>query len=214
MPHGVCVFDVDGTLTDAPRRVGTDGRTLSEPVQACLEAGYLVGVATASERAWQSYCTLDGRATGKEAWATDDLCGGLAAVGFKTFCSTGGGGSRAQIGGVPLEQLPREARAEFARLRDGGEHGAQKGWAMEYVRRLSFPELASSQMLLFDNEPRWVADAHRSGVSAYCVGDLCSGEEVPFTRFDFRGVTETLRCHSSSSLPSVNSTTSVLETTK
>jgi hypothetical protein len=196
MSRGVCVFDVDGTLTEAPRRLAADGRTtLSEPVQACLEAGYDVGVATASGRAWQSYCTPSGEATGREPWATDDLCAALAASGFRTFCSTDGGGDggRAQIGGQPLAQLPLEAREAFERLREAGKHGAQKGWAMEYVRRQSFPELSSSQMLLFDDEPRWVADALRTGVSAYCVGDACAGAGVPSSRLDHRGVAETLR---------------------
>jgi hypothetical protein len=193
---GCCFFDVDDTLTDARRSVA-GGRTRSEPVQACLEAGYLVGVATASGRSWQSVCTPEGRATGREAWATDDLCGAMAAVDFKTFNSTGaGGGGRSQVGGVDLERLPQEARREFARLK--GQHGKQKAWTMEHSRRTGFPEVHPSKVVLFDNEPQWVAEARSAGVPAFCVSPAGRGAcnestpGVPFSRFDAQGVKDTL----------------------
>ena len=189
------MFDVDGTLTDAPRaRVA--GRTLSAPVQACLEANHLVGVATASGRRWQDACTADGRSTNREAWATDDLCEAMAAVGFATFCSTGGG-DRAQIGGVSLRDLKANKRRDLQVLREAGRHGLAKAWALEQVWETSFPLMSKSQIVLFDNEPSWVRDALLTGVSAYCVNpsgrDVCGARgEAPYSGFDLEGVRATL----------------------
>lgn len=205
---GVCFFDVDGTLTDAPRLRSDDGAaTRSEPVQACLEAGFAVGVATASTRRWQDVCTPSGHARGQEAWATDDLCGALAAEGFTTF------NSRAQLAGAPVASLLPEQEAQFRAVSRAGRPGLTKAWAMEHVRRGHFPQLSKASLLLFDNEPQWVEDARRAGVAAFCVNpggmDVCQPPQdpgggdhdgsrrpiaagVPFSGMDARGVQETL----------------------
>jgi len=192
-PAGICMFDVDGTLTAAPRSLEA-GKTRSEPVQACLAADYLVGVATASGRQWQDVCTAAGRSTGREAWATDDLCTAMASVGFSTFCSTGG--ARAQIGGVPISDLPESKIREFAALTASGRHGLLKGWAMEQVRLSNFPDVPAADLILFDNEPTWVRDAILTGVSAFCVHpENSNGCEsgVPVSDFDWEGVHRTLK---------------------
>ena len=73
-PKGICWFDVDGTLTagEFPNRKDRP------PVQACIDAGWDVGVATASNRAWQDVCIPDGDSYKMKGsgggWMTDTMC--------------------------------------------------------------------------------------------------------------------------------------------
>lgn len=140
---GVCFFDVDGTLTQ-----GEFGKSrVRPPVEACIAAGWDVGVATASTRKWDDVCERDGgsyRAKGRGiagGWMTDAMCANLAKNDFVAFNS-----SLAMLGGKEFKDI--------AKVR--GSPGAKKAMFIGAVMEQCFPGLPA---VLFDNDPNWDREA-------------------------------------------------------
>ena len=141
--QGVCFFDVDGTLTQDQFK----GIQTRAPVETCLRAGWDVGVATASKRAWQDHCekkedTYKAKGTHGIAagWMTDAMCENLAKNDFVTFIS----GS--VFAGKEFNELTNiEARP-----------GTKKSLLIGAVMEDCFPGLPA---VLFDNNPEWCEEA-------------------------------------------------------
>lgn len=150
-PKGICWFDVDGTLTAGEFPSHAKERP---PVQACIDAGWDVGVATASNRKWQDVCTPSGDGYkakgGGGGWMTDAMCQNMAKHGFKTFNSNDN-----YYGGEALANI-RTAR---------GPPGGKKALFISGVMADCFPGIPA---VLFDNDPDYGYDARRypDGVTA------------------------------------------------
>ena len=165
-PKGICWFDVDGTLTagEFPNRKDRP------PVQACIDAGWDVGVATASNRAWQDVCIPDGDSYKMKGsgggWMTDTMCQNMGKHKFKTFNS-----NENYYGGEALANI-RNAR---------GPPGGKKALFISGVMADCFPGIPA---ILFDNDPDYGYDARRypdgvaavqamppkADLSVYCMG--------------------------------------------
>ena len=137
---GICFFAVDGTLThdqfgDSPERA---------PVQSCLNAGWDVGVAAASDRTWERSCERDGdtyKAREGETSITDAMCANLGKNDFATFLSN----SKVFAG------------AEFQDMHEiGALPGAKKSVLISAVMKDCFPGLPA---VLFEGNPEWAAQA-------------------------------------------------------
>ena len=140
---GVCFFDVDGTLTQDQFK---DLHTRA-PVEACLRAGWDVGVSSASTRTWQAGCEKIGNAYKAKGhhgiaggWLTDAMCENMAKNDFVTF------NSNVMFAGKELEDSTEiDARP-----------GAKKSMLIGGVMEDCFPGLPS---VLFDNNPNWCEEA-------------------------------------------------------
>ncbi len=147
-PKGLCIFDVDGTLTAGEFSVNVNTRP---PVQACLDAGWDVGVATASNRTWQDVCELaNGKYQAKGGrgiaggWMTDAMCVNMAKNDFLTFNS-----NDAMYGGKCIDP-------EGTIKRIKGTPGGKKALLIGGIVADCFPGVPT---ILFDNDPKWGREA-------------------------------------------------------
>ena len=158
---GICFFAVDGTLTrdqfrDSPERA---------PVQRCLDAGWDVGVAAASDRTWQMTCEQHGdtyKARAGQAWITDAMCANLGKNGFATFLSN----SKVFAG------------AEFQDMHEiGALPGAKKSVLISAVMKDCFPGLPA---VLFEGNPEWAAQARHYRKDNSCpLGQITGLDNLP-----------------------------------
>ena len=201
---GVCFFDIDGTLTNAATGIDATGRSTSAPVQACLDAGFAVGIATSSARTWQNLCVCDHardfcHAIARGSWVTDDLCAELGKRDFATFNAT-----QSQLGGVDIRTALSGSDWDYLQqLGIRKNPGAQKAWMIRKVMAASFPK--DTLAVLFDNDASWVQsaqDMNQHDFKTFCVNptgepihgttDTCSTSAIDYASFDYDGITAAL----------------------
>jgi len=148
-PKGLCIFDVDGTLTAGEFPAHVNARP---PVQACIDAGWDVGVATASSRTWEDVCELvDGKYQAKGGhgiaggWMTDAMCANMGKNHFLTFNS-----NDAMYGGQPID--PKYGSIKSI----SGTPGGKKALLTGGIVADCFPGVP---VILFDNDPNWGREA-------------------------------------------------------
>ena len=161
---GICLFDIDGTLTT--------GRDNARSVDICLQAGYAVGISTAGP----GYNTEN---LHKFEWMPDNLYSFMRDRNFDTFNNVGS----SVLGGVYNPQAYKDIKDRF-----GGQNivwGLMKGRSLEDTARryhIKDPE----KMVLFDNDPVFLEGMgmYNPNFRLVCAGAPCGDTMSPKTVID------------------------------
>lgn len=140
---GLVLFDIDGTLS------AKTGQNNTAVVQACLDAGYVVGVCTAGS-------TYTPQNVATEQWMPQNLYTFMSERSFDTFNDVGNG----YLNG----KMNKEAYAALkipANVTGGMVPGYKKGFAMDMTAKL-YGISPDKCIILCDDDPKY-----RAGATAY-----------------------------------------------
>jgi hypothetical protein len=146
---GVCYFDIDNTLSTSPgSKKKSDGGDHNESVmKACTDAGFAIGIITASERRIENTCTGDnppGSWPDSAHWMPPSLCKQLNQDGgTKMFNSS------VIVAGREISQ---KAEPPYPEDYPTGSNGIKKKFAMEFGRSSFFPSIPQECVVLFDDD--------------------------------------------------------------
>lgn len=152
---GLCLFDIDGTLTT--------GRDNERVVQYCLDRGYAVGIATAGGIYRPSNLM-------SYPWMPRNLYEFMARNNFNTFNNV--------ASGILLGRHDKDAYNDTLRYKPPHVFwpGWFKGLALERTGKLYGID-DPSQLILFDNDPSFLKGVkHYNGnLTGVCAGMPCNG---------------------------------------
>jgi len=161
---GLCLFDIDGTLTT--------GRDNALSVDICLQAGYAVGISTAGP----GYTPDNVK---QFDWMPDNLYSFMRDRNFDTFNNVGSG----ILGGVYNPQAYKDIKDRF-----GGQHkvwGLMKGRSLEDTA-MRYQIKDPKKMVLFDNDPGFLEGLgiYNPNFRLVCAGSPCGEKMSPQTVMD------------------------------
>jgi hypothetical protein len=153
---GICYFDIDNTLTTAQ---GNPDDIINE----CLNNDFAVGIITASSRKVNNICNGD---KASQHWMSDILCKQFNENNAKMYNS-----SVLVAGKQPPSDWPSD--------KISSDPGYVKGWDMEYGRKNFFPEIPEKCVVLFDDDPNYIAGVKRFNkqLQTQCSNTSC-GEKT------------------------------------
>jgi hypothetical protein len=152
---GVCLFDIDGTLTA--------GRENEQVVQYCLDKGYAVGIATAGSIYKPSNLL-------SYSWMPHNLYKFMKERDFDTFNNVGSGILMGQHNSAAYTRTLKKKPSDVFWA------GWFKGLALERTGLL-YGIQDQSNLILFDNDPSYLIGIrhYNSNLQVVCAGMPCNG---------------------------------------
>ena len=152
--RGLCMFDIDGTLTT--------GRDNYNVVQACIDNGYAVGISTAGAMYHPGNLNTF-------QWMPSNLYNWMSLIGWITFSN---------VGSLMLMGKPnRDIFIQTAQRAGVSMHnwGWLKGLTMVHTAKAL--GLSPNSVILFDNDPGYIKGVKQfnPNLRVVCAGEPCGG---------------------------------------